>query len=132
MTVEDGYEIEAIVENLAVRRRKEEGARLHVHLSFAIRGNADLMAALALGLGNVFGITFEILQAPLMSVVLDNAAGEDGEEPEGFFSNLDEPEGAESTGNGLADKMIVDADADRRPVDPAEAAQAESNLRSRK
>ncbi len=69
----------AIIEGIAVRRRKEESSRAHVTFSFPVKGNEALYMAATLNQGNAVDLLLQILQGDMFSAA---AGGEDEDEDE--------------------------------------------------
>lgn len=127
------YTVEAIIEDVDTKRFKNAGVRFRVLLSLPVNGNEQLYLAATKNIGNVIEAGLTIIQGELLPL-----EDEDESDAEAVFSGEmaygelgDSGAGDTEGSNALADKLIEDAQADRRDVDPDEAAQAEANIASR-
>lgn len=99
-------EIEVIVETIRVSRRKEEGPRKHVHLSFPVRSHPEISQELDQQLGNVMLITLTALQPRLpeeTETVRMSVDGEDANVVKPKRSRRSRDNGAAPDGDKLAE-----------------------------
>lgn len=142
------YNTGAIVENIGIRRRKEEAPRIHLHLSVSMtRENQELLVTMAMQMGN--GVTLDIstLQGDLFESKpkrqRKTKPGND-EEPIGNFSDPDVAMAAAAnpdaymdaldrlpdSSNPLADALLAGANDNGDEPSDDDRAQAMSNLQS--
>lgn len=99
---QESFEAYAIVETIGIRRRREESARMHVHVSIPIHENEELLSVLSDNLGNAFIVSFQALQGRMPSA--DNDGDGAGK---GFTKPVEQSETLFGDDEEAADKALA-------------------------